>query len=363
MTEHRNESKKSVSIPCTLVRDLLPLYIERLTAEDSDRLLREHLTACEDCRKQEALLRNSMDAALTDQRQEEKEEINYLKKIRRSGRRKLLFGFFAALALLAVLLGAGLKLYVFGYDANYELDKFFIQQMSDSTTAYTVHIQGHLTDEIYCRYELKTDSEGNDNLKIYARLPLPWEDDEDVEEGSSFDFHLNSSEIKGSLTTPFYYIGPNFSVLTTYDRQLFEAKNPYVGDMPANMKLADLLITGAEFGTFESELETDEKPYIWTLQFTEPMDGQRVDVFERSMPQKACLLLALIDNLDEVRWTYIEKTDDGNIQRQGSMDIEEATFYNGVYIKDCADSPYDIDLLRGRLTEAAYGGRSTNVTN
>ena len=45
------------------------------------------------------------------------------------------------------------------------------------------------------------------------------------------------------------------------------------------------------------------------------------------------------------------------------MDIEEATFYNGVYIKDCADSPYDIDLLRGRLTEAAYGGRSTNVTN
>lgn len=45
------------------------------------------------------------------------------------------------------------------------------------------------------------------------------------------------------------------------------------------------------------------------------------------------------------------------------MDIEEATFYNGVYIKDCADSPYDIDLLRGRLTEAAYGGHSTNVTN
>lgn len=349
------ERKRELKIPCTLVQDLLPLYIEQLTSEESDQLLKEHLSDCENCRNQEALLRSAADAVLAEQQQEEKAEINYLKKIRRSSRRKFLFGLLAALILLAVLCGAFLKLYVFGFNVDYETDKFFVQPMNDSTTAYTVHVQGHVTGKLYCRYKLVTDDEGNDNLKIYARLPLPWEDKEKVKDGSNFDFHLTSSEIKGNLTTPDYYMGPKLSVLTIHDRQLFEARNPYVGDMPANMQLAGLIINAEELGGVENELQTDEKPYTWTLHFTQPLESaERLGQFERAMPGNACMLLALIDNLDEVRWTYIEKTKNGNIEHEGSMNVEQATFFNGVYIKDCADSPYAIHQLKLRIIDAAY---------
>ncbi len=354
------ERKKELKIPCTLVQDLLPLYIEQLTCAESDQLLREHLADCEVCQTQEALLRSTVTAALTEQQQEEKAEINYLKKLRQSGRKKLLFGLLTAAILLAVLCDTGLKLYVFGFNVDYELDSFFVQPMHDSTTAYTVHVQGHVTDKLYCRYKLASDDEGNDNLKIYARLPLPWESKEDVVKGSTFDFHINSSEVKGNLTTLDYYMGPHLTVLTAYDRQLFEAKNPYVGDMPANARLAGLLLDGEFLSGLENELQTDEEPYIWTLNFTQPLENsERFDYFERIMQKNACMLLALVDNLDEVRWTYIEKTKDGNVKHEKSMNTEQATFLNGTYIKDCADSPYEIHQLLLRITEALYDTEHT----
>lgn len=351
MTERKRES----DIPCTLVQDLLPLYIEQLTSKESDQLLQEHLADCEDCRNRESLLRSAVEARLAEQQQEEKAEINYLKKIRRSGRRKQFFVFLTVVVLMAALCGAGLKLYVFGFNVDYELDQFYVQHINDSTDAYTVHIQGHVTDKIFRRYKLITDSEGNDNLKICARLPLPWEDKAAVEAGSSFDLHINASEVNGNLTTPFYYIGPNETVLSVYDRQLFEAKNPYVGDMSANQKLAQLILDADHLGGVENELQTDEKPYIWTLHFTQPLEtGEEADYLQRVMPGKACLLLALIDNLDEIRWTYVEETENGTEERKGSMNLEEATLFNGVYIKDCADSPYEIHKLRNRITDATY---------
>lgn len=36
---------------CNIIRDLLPLYAENMTSSDSNALVQEHLTDCEDCRK------------------------------------------------------------------------------------------------------------------------------------------------------------------------------------------------------------------------------------------------------------------------------------------------------------------------
>ena len=38
------------NIPCEMIRDLLPLYVEGLTSEESSRQIEAHMETCEDCR-------------------------------------------------------------------------------------------------------------------------------------------------------------------------------------------------------------------------------------------------------------------------------------------------------------------------
>lgn len=41
-----------MSLPCSVIRDLLPLYAEDLTSEETKELIHVHLDGCTDCRKQ-----------------------------------------------------------------------------------------------------------------------------------------------------------------------------------------------------------------------------------------------------------------------------------------------------------------------
>jgi predicted anti-sigma-YlaC factor YlaD len=34
---------------CGIIKDLIPMYVENLTSEDSNQLIKEHLHTCEDC--------------------------------------------------------------------------------------------------------------------------------------------------------------------------------------------------------------------------------------------------------------------------------------------------------------------------
>ena len=38
-------------IPCAMIRDLLPLYAEKMVENETESLIREHLEGCEDCRR------------------------------------------------------------------------------------------------------------------------------------------------------------------------------------------------------------------------------------------------------------------------------------------------------------------------
>ena len=47
-----NSAQTAAGLPCHVVRDLLPLYIDGLTADQTSRDIRCHLDGCEDCSKQ-----------------------------------------------------------------------------------------------------------------------------------------------------------------------------------------------------------------------------------------------------------------------------------------------------------------------
>ena len=89
------------NLPCSVVRDLLPAYVEHLTDAETDSLVKTHLQTCRDC----AALWRGM-AGPEPVRIENEAEVDYLKKVRRSRVRLGL----AAACLALLLAGAGLFL-------------------------------------------------------------------------------------------------------------------------------------------------------------------------------------------------------------------------------------------------------------
>ncbi|MDO4274930.1 MAG: DUF4825 domain-containing protein [Eubacteriales bacterium] len=84
---------------------------------------------------------------------------------------------------------------------------------------------------------------------------------------------------------------------------LYDLRTPYVGDASAVGKLLYALSDLLPSGAYKIELDTEDTPYVLRLAYEEePTEGE--DETSHRMNVAGTLLLALIDNLDEVQWTF-----------------------------------------------------------
>ena len=95
-------------LTCGVVRDLLPSYVEGLTSPESNTAVERHLSECPDC----AQLRTALAGAPKQAAPEDAKEVDYLKKVKRRGLRRVA----AAVAVTVLLFTAGVaaKLFVIG---------------------------------------------------------------------------------------------------------------------------------------------------------------------------------------------------------------------------------------------------------
>ena len=102
-------------------------------------------------------------------------------------------------------------------------------------------------------------------------------------------------------------------------KELFAARNPYIGDISADQKIANLLGVGEKLGSYTNKLDTEEKegweyPYGWELIFDEPWKDGEAERRSEKMKNYAYALIALIDNCGEISWTYT--TEDGKMHTE-----------------------------------------------
>ena len=83
---------------CEVIRDLLPLYAEKLTSPESDALVEAHLQSCADCRRVLEEMQQSEPLPAAEER-----NIQPLRKIRRTGWMKAIWGFAGGIVLLTGL--------------------------------------------------------------------------------------------------------------------------------------------------------------------------------------------------------------------------------------------------------------------
>lgn len=95
-----------MNLPCYLVRDLLPLYHDKLCAPDTAKDVREHLNSCENCRAALATLEAPVETAIPDT--EDLQRAQALQMLQRKlVRSRVLTAILSALAVL-LLLAVGL---------------------------------------------------------------------------------------------------------------------------------------------------------------------------------------------------------------------------------------------------------------
>ena len=133
----------------------------------------------------------------------------------------------------------------------------------------------------------------------------------------------------------------NGAEISTAAARLFAAKNPFVGDMPSNSRIAAILGIADQFGSFSNELETAAAPYGWTLQLENPLADAYVSTAQEMMTADACVILAMIENLDSVTWVY--ETETGT--QEYTITAQKATAAIGRDIKKAADSATDVQTL------------------
>ena len=79
---------KKTELPCAVVEDLLPAYLEGLTSAETNAAVEDHLASCPACAAKRAAMGGGDDAAQAEQA-ETAREVDYLKAVRRRNRRRV----------------------------------------------------------------------------------------------------------------------------------------------------------------------------------------------------------------------------------------------------------------------------------
>lgn len=279
-------NKYEKTLPCAVVRDLLPSYAEGLTEEETNIMVAEHLHSCVDCAERYA----AMKAPTEEPVRETTKEVDYLKTVRRKNHKKMVLA--VAAALLIVALGAAVKLFVIGSPAFDAVKRTYLTYEPDETRL-VLKIDAPYSAKAYTGLN-QLQKDGIVTFKTREVLVSPLYGSGTI---------VGSVNLDGVREVYFFdeLIWKDGLIVPEESRAMLEKRTPYVGDAPA---LSDLDQTLMKYGYLPDiphtmELQTSAEPYGWTLHFDDPMNWEE----EKLMKKGAYLMLALVDNLGEVRWT------------------------------------------------------------
>lgn len=142
----------------------------------------------------------------------------------------------------------------------------------------------------------------------------------------------------------------------TMEERLYEARNPYVGDAPAAGRLIGVIAEAlpdsmAADAAFTTRLQTSKEPYEFHFMLKEETE-LREDLSGVYVP--SVLMLALIENLGEVRWYGAAEADEDR-ELLASLNVQEAEeLCKAEDLKGYSASPERIKELLGLLDQTEW---------
>ena len=319
--------------PCCIIRDLMPSFLEGLVENETQILIKEHLNECESCKK---LYESMKEPQIADN---EKKQVDYLKKVKKRNKRKLILS--VAATCFTFILIMLIKLFFIG-------DEVKNANISAEITAdNTLKISLYNENSAKCYSGTKISINGKVK-EISARevLVSPFNRNGFLDTEISLD---EVDEVRAFGKT----IWQNGKLISEDAWKLYDDKTPYIGSMSNVIKLASNLKWPDR--SMINKLHTDKEPYGWELIYSESLTPGSIEKIEKNAP----IVISLVGNMSELIYTF--PNDKGKSEReiitekqineqlpQMIADYNKSKSQNldvNMKIKDFSDSVYLVQCL------------------
>ena len=311
-------------LPCEIVQDLLPLYIDKLTSDVTNGEVEAHVLNCPACQSVYETMKKEEGGALSpSEAAEEKKHIDFMKKYRSRVR---VIALSVVLAVVALILGVIVtRTYMIGEKGDSGRVTYNIE-----VDGKNVHVTAIPVDDKDAISDIKFEESEDGDIWITSRIVKK----------SPLHQGMKTETITYSYDTPLamIFVDEERTIVwedgeTILDQtwQIWGTKHMYVGDMSANSRTASALGLRDKIGAFTNELETEKEPYGWTIIFSEPLDSKLEKYYRSEMKKAACQMIALTQNLDHVSFRFSI----GGEEFTETYYANDASKLYGRDIKDC----------------------------
>ena len=323
------------NLPCEVVRDLLPSYVDGLTSETTGALVEAHVAGCGACRA--ALQAMRTPEAEPEKQENEAKEIDFLKKNKKRNRKVLLGSLLGAAALVCLTLF--LRFFVIGQE-------LYGMQMLSEVDVQNERLTMELSslNEALAVSEAKLE-ENNGVVTLHAKGVY-----RSFLHRGSYPVSYTASEPIRQVRTEDRILWDDGAPISPLASNVFATRHDYVGDMSANNRTASALNLAGFLGNYSNDLYTSHRPYDWTLRLQVDIPEEYAERRRKDMEAFAYVLLAMVGNLDRVTYQYTVE----NAGTYLSVGTEDADGFFGGNIKDCGKSVRMLDTLLQKTGLNAY---------
>lgn len=290
--------KNIPELPCAVVEDLLPAYMEGLTSEETRQAVEAHLASCPACAAKRAAM-GAEEGPSPEETAETAREVDYLKKVRRRSRRRVAAAILCTV--LVLLLGFAAKIFVIGEPLGPAGAAVSAQREDD---VLRVQVSSAVSGNAFWDWTVKN-QDGVVSITARSVLVSPL-----FRDGTgTVEVPLEGvTEVWLGEAGEGRMIWQDDTMILADAWALYQAQTPYVGNNSAvGRVLAEVDHWCGPIGyDYTISLQTSSEPYGLTIHFdsvTAYVSGAGRSLDKR-MYAIAPSLLALIGNLGEVRWTY-----------------------------------------------------------
>lgn len=318
------------NLTCELVEDLLPSYIDGLTSEVTNTAVREHIAGCDKCK---TALENMKEPCSETKIEEEKKEIDFLKKTRKRNI-KVAFTSVISVILIVSLIVCSLP-YMIRHTAG---ESMIIYNLTAENGCFNIKAvpekksSAVITDLIY-------------NISDVGTLDISFEFREKsiFDKTEIFNRELKAEGIK-SVVCQGKILWEDGEYISPVTAAVYKYRTPYVGDMSHNQSISKALGVYEYLGSFSNALYTKAEPYGWELIVTDPVMPITEKEKRQLMKNYSYVLLGVIGNLSYITFTYDVFNSEGEDEEKSiTVTKEQASEFFGEDIKKCSE---DINNLQ-----------------
>ena len=304
-------------LSCAVVKDLLPSYVDGLTGEETNEAVETHLRGCEGCKKTYDAMK-SASALVADEN--DRREVDYLSGVRKKTRQGMVA---VAAVLMAVFLAvAGTNVFLLGSDmqAHEMVWNLSVQtdELGDKTLSGAIEVRSDrqaIKNVVLTQQDGKLFIEGTLVKRSFLNRANGWGIHEEI--NGVEEIYMDSQ-----------LVWERGVFVLSEAQKLYDLQTPYIGDHTAVLHLLEAMNLYSELGGYKIELQTEREPYGLTLHFdNDGWSGAYFQAKDPLMKRYAVLLMALVENLDEVSWVYTNRLDEvcgGTFTRAQANELIEA---------------------------------------